>query len=108
MSGDTRGYELTTSLSINGTSAELLDDHVVRVEKALVQAIANHGAIRAYYVRADYDAVEIKIGLRFEGMEAKYVEGTANDAISEAIEIASGTSSGEPLAVREESTLVPA
>jgi hypothetical protein len=108
MSTEVKNYELTTTLSINSKSATGLDEYVARLEEALVAVIREYGAITAYFVDPDNEAVEIQLGLRFEGMDPEIITEVADEVLKAAIVRASGQSSSEPEPVREESTLVPA
>lgn len=68
-----------------GSLAPLAD----AIEKSLVDHIANEGVatVQAYFVRARHD--DIEVGLRFSGIELHYLEDTAKDLITAAIEDAS-------------------
>jgi len=102
-------YELTTSLGIGGGSPESLDAYVARLDHALLQVLGTHPTVTAYFTSANYEAFEVQVGLRFEGMEPRHIEEAASHILDECIEQASSPT-GEPAAlpVREESTLVPA
>lgn len=112
MEDQTARFELTTSLSINGT-VDSLDLYTERLDTALAQVLGGSPLVTAYFVRANHEAVEIEVGLRFEGMKAEKVEDAADHLIDQAIDKATrsfkeGSGKTGLTAVREESTLVPA
>ena len=93
-----RRFELITSL----------DEYASRFEAAVREAIAEFPTVTAYFVAADHDSVEVQMGLRFEGMDPKYIEESAEEILQSAIDGLSHDDAGQPVPVREESSLVPA
>jgi len=100
-----RSFELSISLQVTSKRDAKLSHYASLLEDALVEALKEHPAITAYFVAADADSDEVRVGLRFEGMEAKYIEDTADEVLDAAI---SKASSADASAARQESTLVPA
>ncbi|KTS14402.1 hypothetical protein [Microbacterium testaceum] len=107
MSGnEERRFELTASLAFPLLAPERLHTFATDLDRAVYEAAREHPTITAYFVSVDENEGTIAVGLRFEGMDPRYIEGTADDVIDEAVSAASG---GQPMrTVREESALVPA
>jgi len=101
-------YELTTSLSITGGSRESLEQYAARFEEALVKTLRGNPTITAYYATPNYAAYEIEVGLRFEGMEPRYIEDAASHILDDCIAQVSSPIHSALTPIREESTLVPA
>jgi hypothetical protein len=103
-----RRFELTTSLSVPLMSPSFLGHYVEALEEAVRKAVADIPTVTAYFVAPDPEAVEVVIGLRFEGMEPRYIEDTATEIIETSIEMLGNGEEQAPRPVREESSLVPA
>jgi hypothetical protein len=108
MSKDAARFELTITLSTTSKTAEQLDRFVLHLDEALADVIRDYPAITAYFAGPNYEAFEIDLGLRFEGMKSEHITDVADEVLDEAINRASGTAATDPVAVREESSLVPA
>lgn len=107
MSGiEERRFELTASLTFPLLAPERLVTFATDLDRAIYEAARDHPTITAYFVSADENEGTITVGLRFEGMDPRYIEGTADDVIDAAVSAASGERTMRP--VREESALVPA
>ncbi|KQR21703.1 hypothetical protein [Microbacterium sp. Leaf151] len=101
-----RRFELTTSLTFPMIGPVALAGLAERLDAGVYEASRAHPTITAYFVAIDEVAGGLQVGLRFEGMDPRYIEGTADDVIDDAVAHAAGEQSLRP--VREESSLVPA
>lgn len=107
MSGiEERRFELTASLTFPLLAPDGLASFAAELDRAVYEAASEHPTITAYFVSVEENEGAITVGLRFEGMDPRYIEGTADDVIDAAVSAASGGNSMRP--VREESALVPA
>lgn len=104
----TQRFELTTSLSFPLLAPGHLAAMAAKLDSAVYEETGDVPTVTAYFVSADHEAGEITIGLRFEGIDARYISETAGDMIKGAL--ARMSEHGEPRLspVREGSMLVPA
>ena len=84
--------ELTTIVRVYGADATVLPELAANLEAALVEAIANLGmaAVKAYFVAPEPHGARLRVGLRFEGMEAEHIEDAASELLDETFKIANG------------------
>lgn len=105
---DEKKFELTISLSFPLLAPTLLDEIATKLDDAVYEETGEVAASTAYFVSVDHEAAEITVGLRFEGMEARYVNETAGEMLRGALERVSNQGETTLSPVREGSMLVPA
>ncbi|MFD4957891.1 hypothetical protein [Microbacterium sp. NPDC058389] len=103
-----RRFELTTSLSFPMLAPSLLDELAAKLDDAVFEETGEVPAATAYFVAVDHETAEITIGLRFEGMDARYITETASEMLEAALTRLSGQDGPRLTPVREDSMLVPA
>lgn len=101
-------FELTTSLSFPMLAPSLLDSIAAQLDDAVFEETGEVAAATAYFVTVDHEAAEITIGLRFEGMDARYINDTASEMLQSALARMSGDDGPRLTTVREDSALIPA
>lgn len=100
--------ELTTTIRVEGVSPSHFPDLASSVEDSLVAAIHDEGqaTVTAYFVQPDSTQSCLRIGLRFEGMDAMHIEDAATDLITVALERLNGASTPSTFARRTSTQLV--
>lgn len=107
MSNMNKRFELKISLSFADSPTVLITHVAAELEDSLQRVLKDYPAITAYFVSPHEAEPEIEVGLRFEGMEAKFIQDTADEVLEQCM--SSITRSGSSFeATREESTLIPA
>lgn len=105
---DQKRFELTTSLSFPLLAPSLLDELAGKLDAAVYEETGEVAAATAYFVSVDHHSAEITIGLRFEGMDARYINDTATDMLEGALSRLSEDGGPHLRPVREDSMLIPA
>lgn len=102
--------ELTTTVKVDGVAVGDLQAIADAVETALVDAIREEGqmAVTGYFVIAQPGDSSLMIGMRFEGMDVQYIEETATDLLTLALERLGGFKDRGVKARRTSSQLVGA
>jgi hypothetical protein len=108
MSDMQKRYELTVSLSFANSPVVRVDQVARQLEESLQHVLKEYAAVTAYFVSPQEAEVEIVVGLRFEGMHAKYIRETADEILKKSMSTIVSSSGSGFEATLEESTLIPA
>lgn len=82
-------YELQATLSFESDTGVPVSKAIEELRAALadvLEANPEYSAVAGYMVAAGSDPTEILVGLRFDGVKAKYVEETADEILDRSLQ----------------------
>lgn len=101
-------YELLSTLSISGLRQEDSAELEAKLRAGFSKVGQDYPALVAYFVKAQPDSEELKVGVRFDGIAEKYAEDVASEILDSALLAAFGDEGSDRPVDIDSSLLTPA
>lgn len=103
----TRTFELMSTVTFHGISADAITPFSEKLARAVGQVISEFPAIVAFLVEPDVKTGDINFGLRFQVIDPDVADDWADEVLEKAVQTIAADEGVKPVeAEREESVLV--